>query len=435
LTLPLLPSQERWLTIERRFPGGTTPLVLMVHRIHGPLNENALARAVSALVNRHDALRARFVDGDQPRQVIGPPNGLELEWIDLSEHADPEEAARELLGRRREIVFDLSGSPSLRAGLVRLADDDHVLTMEVHHILADGMSLAVLEEELGVLYQAFAGGAEPVLPAIPVGYGDYVVGCAAEHEPAREEESVRYWTKQLTGLPNLELRADFSRPAAKGAPAADLAVDLNELAGAVERLAAIAHSTRFMVLLGAVQVALGRWSGQDDFAIGVPVAGADRSTPELARIVAPCNNMLPLRADLSGDPPFSRLLNTVRATVMEAVLHQDLTFGRIVRTLGVTEDSSRVGLCQALFLFDEAPTGGAGFSLPGLRIEGFPLAIPKIPYDLMVHAGLRPGGMWATFFYDTALYTRDTVAAHAEEFRRIVHAVTANPDIRLSELS
>jgi hypothetical protein len=310
-----------------------------------------------------------------------------------------------------------------------------VFTVEVHHILADGISLAVLEEELGLLYQAFASGTDPELPEIPVGYRDYVVACAAEHEPPGDEESVRYWRKQLSGLPDLELRADFPRPAAKGAPAAELAVDLDDVAGAVERLAAISHGTRFMVLLGALQVALGRWSGQDDFAIGVPVAGPDRGKPELARIVAPCNNMLPLRVDLSGDPPFTRLMNTVRATVMEAMMHQDLTFGRMVRALDVTESASRVALTQALFLFDEAPTGGAGFSLPGLRIEAFPLAIPKIPYDLMVHAGLRPGGMWATFFYDTGLYTPGTVATHAEEFRRIVRAVTANPDIRLSELS
>lgn len=435
--LPVIPLQEGWLTAETRYPDATTPLILLVHRLRGPLDTDALERAVSAIVNRHENLRAHFVKRDPtPVQLIRPAEGLAVEHIDLGDlpEGTREDRARELLLERRGVRFDLERGPLAAACLVRLGDDDHVFTMTIHHILADGASLAILDRELAAFYRANASGTEPDVPELPVQYGDFAVWYATTSQP-QQAEDLEYWVEELTGVPALELRTDRPRPARKGAPAGDVRhLIAGDLAERALELAQTRRCSRFQVLLAALQILLARRSGQPDFCIGLPVAGTWRTRPELAPVIGLFNTMLPLRRDLSGDPTFAQHLTGTRDALLDALDHQDVAFSRIAAAVGVPHDPGRTQLCQALFDFDEH-FETRQLDLPGIRVEGFPLGLPKIPYDLMVYAWLGPDGLWARFIYDTALFTHDTMTAMAVEYERILRAALDNPDVPISELA
>ena len=434
--LPLIPLQESWLTAETRYPDATTPLILLVHRLRGPLVAEALERAVGAVVNRHENLRARFInrDGDAA-QVIGPPTGLTVERIDLSDLPEQtrEDRARELLLERRAVRFDLERGPLAAACLVRLADDDHVFTMTAHHIVADGLSLAILDRELAAYYRAFAAGEQPGLPDLPVQYGDFAVWYATTPQP-QQAEDLEYWVDLLTGAPQLELNTDRPRPDRKGAPASDV----RHLIGGdvTDRMIDFAQAhrcSRFQVLLAAVQVLIARRSGQTDFCVGLPVGGTWRTRPELAPLIGLFNTMLPLRADLSGNSTFAEHLSVTRYSLLDALDHQDIAFSRLTAALGIPHDPGRVLLCPVLFDFDEHYES-TEVDLPGLRIEGIALGLPKIPYDLMVYAWPGPDGLWTRFIYDTALFDNETVASMAAEYERILRAALDDPDVPVSQL-
>jgi hypothetical protein len=424
--LPLLPRQLRWFNIEKIYPGATSPQVQLSFRLRGPLDVDAWLRAVAAVVDRHEGLRARFHTGETgPVQVIGPPRTLEVERVEAGSAA----AARELLAAR-PAGFDLERGDLVRSCLVRLADDDHVWTLTVHHIAADGSSLGVVERELTLLYRAFLAGEPPRLPELPVRSGDYAVWQAANHRPEHDEDHRRFWVKQLAGVPVLDLRTDHPRPERKGAPTAEVRRVLgDDLAQRVEGLAASTRSTRFIVLATALQVVLAGWSGQRDFCFGIPVAGSERNHPELMNVVAPFNSVLALRCELSGDPTFTQLLTRTRGTLLESLMHQDMSLSGVVTALNVPPDPGRAQLSEVLFLVDEPAADG--LALPGMTVEEFPLPLTKMPYDLMVYTGLNATGLWTTFHYDTALFTEETVAGKVRELAAVLDAAAADPGARL----
>lgn len=434
--LPLSPLQARWWFLCTSYPGGMSPLVDLVHRLRGPLDADAWARAVDAVVNRHEILRTVFrTRPDGPVQVVGPPDGIRMEVLDLRDlPADQrEQRARELLDERRRLALDLETGPLVHTSLLRLADDDHVWRMTIHHILADGASLAVIDRELSALYPALAAGAEPTLPAPAVQYGDYAVW-QEYADPEQAEEDRAYWRAQLAGLVPLELAEALPRPAAKGAPAAELSLTLDaDLTGRIEELARTVRGSRLMVLLAALHVLLAQASGRDGFAIGIPVAGAGRARPELAGIVGLFNNALALRADLSGDPPFGELLARTRETVLDALDHQDLPWGQVVALLDEPIHPGRAQGFQAMLLHDDVAPA-ARLILPGLRVDGFPLGIPRVLHDLMVYAGPAAQGLAVKFVYDTGVLTEHTVTGLATAYEQLLRAAVTAPATRCSAL-
>jgi hypothetical protein len=434
--LPVLPLQEGWLTVETRFPGASTPLVQLVHRLRGTLSVDALVRAVGALVDRHESLRGLFADrGERTTQVIGPAGGLEVERVDL-EHLPADERvdrARSMLRERRKARFDLANGPLVKACLLRLTGDDHVLAVTIHHVLADGLSLGILSRDLGVFYRAFLAGTEPDLPELSIQYGDYAVWYATMPQPQREEDQ-EYWVELVRGVPALELRTDRPRPPRKGAPAGDLDHSIGaELTGRIVELAKARRCSPNMVLLAVVQALLGRRSGQTDFCVGIPVAGIGRRRPDTSELVGLFNTMLPVRCDLSGDPAFAGLLADTRDNLLDGLDHEDIALSRLSAALGLPHDPSRTNLTQVLFQYYEADAGQS-LSLPGLAVEGFPLDIPNTPFDLMVYTGLRGDGLGTLFIYDTALFDQTSIEALAVAYENVLRFVADHPEARLSEL-
>lgn len=434
--LPLSPQQRRWWFLHTRYLGASSPIVGLVHRFRGPLVVDAWLRAVGALVDRHEGLRALFVDrADGPVQVIGPPRGLAVERVDLRHLPGPEreKCARELLEERRAMPLDLERGPLVASSLLRLDSDDHVWSLTMHHILSDGASLAIIGRELGELYRAFVDGTEPALADLPIHYPDYAVWLAGADPPYDEDR--QYWLRRLAGVPPLDLPTDWPRPVTKGAPAAEARQLVGaDLARRMEELARTQRCTRFMVLLAALQMLLARRSGQHDFCIGIPVVGGGRARSELASVVGPFNNALALRCDLSGDPTFRELLAGTREAVIDALDHQDLPFSRVVDELRLPHDPGRAQVFQVLFVLDEFEEDG-GLDLPDLCVEDFALGVPKTLHDLMVYAWPSPDGLWTRFIYDTGLFAVDTMSAMVQEYERLLRAAVDNPDARLSELT
>ncbi|RJL31789.1 non-ribosomal peptide synthetase [Bailinhaonella thermotolerans] len=422
---PLTPGQERLWFLHRLDPAASSAYnMLLAQRLRGRLDTGAMERALREVVRRHDVLRARFPAGDgRPVQVVDPGAGLTVERL----AASGEEHARELVGARIHEPFDLERGPLVRACLIRLADDDHVLLVVPHHLVADGLSLRVIGSELATLYGAFAAGRPSPLAPPPIQYADYAAWLAGR---PRDEEGLAHWARRLDGVPPLELPADRPRPAVRGEGGGLVPLELGaELTARVERLAREERATVFVTLLAAFDALLAAHTGQLDFCVGSVVGGRDRA--ELEPLVGYFLNTIVLRADLSGDPPFRELVARARRTVLDAFAHQDVPFERLLGELRVDRDLSRTPLFQAMFVMQDP---ASGLAMPGLTAEMFDPGPLPAKFDLMLDVLPGPDGLMPVFGYSTDLFERATIERLAGHYARLLEAVCADPGVRLSEL-
>jgi hypothetical protein len=427
--LPLTALQTRWWFLCTAYPGGSSPLVGLVHRLRGPLDVQAWRRAIDTIVNRHEILRTLFVDhGDGPMQIVGPADGLPLEVIDLRDMPaeQREQRARDLLHDRRSVSLDLRRGPLVHSCLLQLGDEDFVWSMTIHHILSDGFSLAVIDRELAALYPACRDGSPADVPELTVQYGDFALWQSTS-DTSKEEEDRAYWREQLASVPPLELKNALPRPSQKGAPADEIGYVIDdELVRAIDALARSSRCSRFVVLLAALNVLLSRASGQRDFCVGIPIAGIGRTRPELAKLVGLFNNALALRTRLEDRQTFKDALMGTRDVVFDALDHQDLPWGEVVATVQAPHEPGRAQVFQAMFLHDDVEVASR-LELAGLRVEEFPLPIPRILHDIMVYARPAPGGLGIRFVYDTALFTPEMMTELAQGFETLLREVAAEP--------
>lgn len=431
--VPLSAFQQRMWFLCTSYEGASSPVVYLSHRLRGPLDTEALARAVRLVVDRHESLRA-VVDRREhgPVLVITPPGRHTVERVAL-DHLPPdvrEERLTELLAARTGMLFPLDGEELITSCLIRLADDEHVLSIVVHHLVADGASSGILSAELSACYGALVRGEEPSLPPLAVGYGDFARWQQSGLDE-RARDGLNYWRERLAGLAPLELPTDGPRPAFKGTRGADLVhlIGADLLAG-VEALARSARCSTFTVLLMAYQALLARRSGQDDVCVGIPVAGRGRI--ELEPMIGLFGNTLPMRGDLGGDPTFRELLRRGRSMVLGALSRQDVPFGHVVAQLDLPDDPSRTQVFQTIaVLHTEA---GGELELAGLTVSGLPAGMPQIIHDLVLDMWQRPTGLETVWRYDTALFGAATVAGLAGAFEEVLRRVVADPESRLSTL-
>jgi acyl-CoA synthetase (AMP-forming)/AMP-acid ligase II len=420
--LPLSSPQDRWWCAISGDPGHPSFNLFQIHRLRGPLDADALVRALGALVDRHESLRATFpVRDGRPVQVIAPPSGLFVERVS----ADPA-AARELVAGWTSRRFDLATGPLIRAYLLSLGPDDHVLCVVVHHMVADGHSLDLLVRELRTLY---AGG-EP--PGLAIGYGDYALWQWAR--PGTVERNLAYWLRRLTDPPVLDLPTDLPRPATKTGSGYHLEHTIDaDLAQRLEHLARAERCTLFIVLTAAYQALLARHSGQDD--ICVLSSSAGRTHVELEPLVGNFASFPVLRGDLSGNPTFRELLVRTRTAVLEGYAHGERPLRRLLDALDLPADGSRVPLYQTSFTLHHQDADATGEFAPGLRAEPFETSYPQTFFDLALDMWRRPTGFTAVFRYDGALFTAETVAAYARRFECLLRDAADRPEARLSELT
>jgi amino acid adenylation domain-containing protein len=439
---PVSYAQQRLWFMEQFAPGTGAYTVPLSLRLRGDLDPGALARSLDGVMARHECLRARFetTDHGAPRIVISESASAPLRIVDLAADATPlperVDTARELISAESARPIDLRQGPLLRAVLVRLDPDDHVLLVDTHHIVSDGWSTDVLADELLALYDSYAQGEHPALPELPVQYGDYAAWQRERLSAGGLDAAREYWRRQLADLPPLELPVDHARGAEQTFAGESHRFRLERpLVDALQRLAGSAGATLHMALLAAFQVLLSRHSGATDFAVGSPVAG--RPLPELERLIGFFVNMLPIRADLTGDPSFRDLLARVRDTTLDAWAHQDLPFQQLVQELDVAREASRSPVFQAILVMHDYLDGQSAArqrragSLEAVR---FPFELRATRYDLELYASRLPDGLECVFVHNRDLFAPERIERMTGHLVTLLESAVAHPGKRVSQL-
>jgi len=430
---PLAYTQERLWFLDRLAPGTAAYVIGRAYRVAGTLDAPALARALSEVVRRHQALRTRFTAReDGPEQVIDPPAPVPLPVLDLS--GLPEEparaAARRLAADHARRPFDLAAGPVLRSALVRLAPGEHRWLLAVHHIASDGWSMGVFHREVGALYRALAQGGDAAaagLPALPVQYPDFAAWQRERHQGPALESQLGHWRGRLAGAPALlELPTDRPRPPVQRHRGAQVEADLPAgLAADLDRLARRSGATRFMVLLAAFAALLARWSRQEDVVVGTPVAGRVRS--ELEPLIGFFVNTLPLRLELPPGAPFRELLARARAATLDGHAHQELPFEKLVEAVQPERNLSHSPLFQVLLTVQEDADGAP--ALEGLETSVVPLERRESRFDLELAVGEGAAeGLLARLRYDLDLFDSETARRMAGQLGTLLAAAAADPE-------
>ncbi|MEV0457426.1 condensation domain-containing protein [Catellatospora methionotrophica] len=422
---PLTAAQERLWFLDRLDPGDAAYHISTTSRLRGELDRELLTRAFDDATRRHESLRTRFGDHDGvPYQQIQEPRPTPVEYADLTGDPDPQAAARirvaELLARR----FDLAHGHLIRVGLFRLAGDEHVLSMVVHHIVGDGWSMNLLYRQVTESYR----GIEPTPPAVR--HLDH-----ARARRAADTSSLDFWTGVLADPPTLDLPLDRPRPPVR---TSNGGVVLREFPGeiqqAVQAAARQLRCTPFMLLVTLYELTLAQFAGQDDLTVGTPVAGRDDVA--LEAVFGYFSGMLVLRADLSGDVSFRDLVLRTRRSFMEAFAHPDIPFEDLTARLHLPRDLSRNALFQATFTLHTtmniSATATEGFG--GLAAEAFDAGAPHVKTDVAMDVQTSTDALDVVLTYNSDLFDGATAHALADRFTALLHAVLADPDLRVHDL-
>ncbi|HYO58031.1 amino acid adenylation domain-containing protein, partial [Archangium sp.] len=434
--LPASFAQQRLWFLEQLQPGGSTYNVPVAMHLLGRLDVAALERSLREVIRRHEVLRTTFASPEgRVVQIISPEVRLELEVEDLEGLAAPEREAEARRRVREEAhrPFELSRGPMLRARVLRLAREEHVLLLVMHHIVTDAWSVSVLLRELGELYPAFEAGGVPALPALGLQYADYAVWQRQWLRGEVLEAQLSYWKKTLAGVPQaLELPTDRPRPQVQTFRGSQVKVQLPlALSQEVRALSQREGTTLFMTLLAAFQVLLARYSGQRDIVVGTPIAGRNRQ--EVEGLIGFFVNTLALRADVRGSLSFKELLAQVRETCLGAYAHQELPFEQIVDALQLERDLSRTPLFQVqLFVLEDELA--RTMELGGLSLKPLEVELAAAKFDLVVGLQETGQGLLSAWQYNTDLFDGETVARMAGHFQKLLEGLVARPEQRLSEL-
>jgi hypothetical protein len=415
-------------------PDSSAYNIPVVFHLSGPLSVEALERSLNEIIRRHETLRTTFsVMGDQPVQVIAPSLTLKLEWADLSDlsGAEKEAAVEQLAGEEAHKPFDLFRGPLFRAGLLKLEEAEHVLLLNVHHIVSDGWSMGVLYGELSQLYEAFREGKPHGLCELPIQYGDFALWQQERQEEVLEKQ-LAYWREQLKGAPGvLELPTDRPRPPVQTYRGERQSFLLSrELSEGLKQLSRREGVSLFMTLLTAFQVLLYRYTGQKDIVVGCPIA--NRTRPEIEGLIGFFVNTLVLRGDLSGEPSFRELLGRVKEVALEAYDHQDVPFEKLVEELHPDRDMSRTPLVQIIFGLQNVPR--EPLQLKGLTASPLDLVLEAAKFDFTLYIFEQPDALRVDIIFRTDLFDKATITRLMRHFQTLLDAVIIDPEQRISDL-
>nr|AHZ46176.1 NRPS [uncultured bacterium 14-4D] len=432
---PLSFAQQRlWFLaqFERNSSAYHIPLVLRLKR---DLDVAALEAALTEISTRHEALRTVFseIEGE-PRQRLLPSEPVSLPCIDLSATPDGERraAAERVAKEQAREPFELSEGPVVRFALLRLAEDEHWLLATFHHIVADGWSLGVFQDELLASYAARAQGEASALPELAVQYADYAVWQRNVLGEEALANKLDYWRQRLEGAPSLlELPTDRPRPATQSHRGTHYrAVMPSALGKRVQSLATSHDATLFMVLLAAVNVLLSRYSGQKDICVGSPIAGRTRT--ELEKLIGVFINTLVLRTDLSGEPSFLELLQRVREATLGAFSHQEVPFEKLVEELQPERALSHSPLFQVMLVLQNAPAPTT--KLDDIEVERTFFDIGTAMFDLTFFVVAHEKGLGFSVEYSTDLFDEATIARMMSQLETLLESIVEAPERRISEL-
>lgn len=404
-------------------------------RLIGPLDVEALQRALHELVSRHEPFRTHFesIDGSL-QQIISDHTALALTHSDLSflSPDEREESAKRAIREEATTPFDLARGPVIRAHLLRLGESEHIFLLTTHHIVSDAWSAGILFEELGLLYNAFSNNQPSPLTPLTIQYADFAEWQREWLQNDELERQLSYWRNKLRDITGvLELPTDYPRSAAQKSHGAyrflTLAKDLSE---SLTELSNREGATLFMTLLAAFQVLLWRYSQQDDIVVGSPIAGRNRE--EIENLIGFFVNTLVLRTDLSGNPTFLKLLEQVKDTALAAYAHQDLPFEKLVEELQPERDLTRNPLFQVMFQFQNALP--SQLRLNGLEVSKVDTFTQTAKFDLMLVTYEQHGALKCLIEYNTGLFSGETIERMLSHYATLLESIVANPQERIAGL-
>jgi amino acid adenylation domain-containing protein len=428
--LPLSFAQQRLWFLHRMRPESPAYNMAGAIRVTGPLDAAALQRALVEIVRRHEALRTCFPEtGGAARQVIGPAGGPQPAFLDLRP-LPPATRVAELL--RMSTVearrpFDLAQAAPLRALFVRTAEDEHVVLLAMHHVVADGWSVEILLRELSALYEAFAAGLPSPLAELPVQYADFALWQRTRLAGPALDSDLAWWREHLAGAPTaLELPLDRPRPAVQSLRGSACRSAFPNGLREVGREHGV---TLFMTVLAGLGALLGRYTGEEDLLIGSPVANRGRA--EVQDLVGCFVNVLALRIGLGGRPGFTELLQRVREEALVACAHQELPFERLVESLGLPQDTSRPPLVQVVLAVEHAAVSPR---LADLQVERMAVDLGAARFDLTLFAEDRQDGLELTLEYGSDLFDEGTARRFLDHFQTLLAAAAMDPARPLADL-
>jgi amino acid adenylation domain-containing protein len=447
-SLPLSFAQQRLWFINQLEPESTLYNMPVAMRLEGELDVAALERSLQEIVRRHEALRTSFrSEQGEPAQVISEDWRIGLPMVDLSLLAadDRMEMAERLANEDAERPFDLSRGPLLRCKLLRLAERDHALVVNMHHIVSDEWSEGILLRELTALYEAYTLGAESPLPELETQYADFAVWQKEWLKGAVLERQLNYWRGRLGGnFQELQLPTDRPRPEARTHHGAQLHFRLSaELSDALKTLCRTTHSTLYITLLAAFNALLHRYTGQDFVTVGSPIA--NRNRVETENLIGFFVNTLALCSDVSGNPTFRELVDRVRDGVLGAYTYQDLPFDLLVEDIQPKRKTNYNPLVRVIFEIRDV-SGERVLQLPKISWSNINLRRQPAYFDLTLSmkeesrsqaSGLAGGlasGLEGHFEYSTDLFDADTIEEMRRRFEYLLEVLTRNPDLRLLDI-
>ncbi|WP_223069808.1 non-ribosomal peptide synthetase, partial [Paenibacillus caui] len=390
--------------------------------LKGPLDIERLELSFRQLIKRHEILRTCFVIVDgEPVQRINPNVEFNLEIIDVERYQLSEKIDHFIRH------FELDRAPLLRAGLLRLGLEEHILVTDMHHIVSDGKSAGILINELGWLYNG------EDLPPLRIGYKDYTMWQLAEINSERSRQLEQYWLEiYRNGIPALNLPTDFPRPSKQifAGDVVSFSIDKSMIAG-LKKLSAQTGTTLYMTMFAIYTTLLYKYSDQEDLVVGSPVAG--RSHADTDPLVGMFVNTLALRTFPSRDKSFQDYLIEVKDTILGALENQDYPFESLVEKLDIKRDLSRNPIFDTMFVLQNTEKGS--LELEGLSIRPYPIRQNSAKFDLTLTATEEDGQIAGSFNYATALFKPDTIQRLKNHFLQLIQSVIENPQAPLGSLS
>ncbi|HEX3282241.1 MAG TPA: amino acid adenylation domain-containing protein [Pyrinomonadaceae bacterium] len=426
------PQQRLWF-IDQLDTGSSLYNINKALRCRGPIDAMRLNRALQAIAARHEILRTTFVEQDgQPVQVIVPAIEIPFQVADLTSITA---GAREAELDRRihcetEKPFDLSRGPLLRVTLFRLADDEHVLLLSIHHIISDAWALKVFFAELAKFYESADANVE--LPKLSIQYADFAEWQRRNSQGAQLAEHLTYWKRQLQDAPfSLNLPSDFAAPEQPSFAGGQQSIFLPaRLSQALRDTCRHEGVTLFMLLLGAFQILLSAYSGLDDILVGVPVAGRDLIETE--PLIGCFINTLVMRGDLSGEPTFREVLNRTREVAIDAYTHQAVPFEKLVEEMRPERSLSRSPLFQTMFVLESE--SAPDLALKGIEVETLRITTAAAKFDLTLGAIEKAESLEIWISYSTDLFAHRSVNLMLQDFEQTLEIIATDPQRAISQL-
>src|SRR6266404_1403244 len=432
---PASSAQRRLWFLHQLDPNSSFYNITAPLRISAPINVEALRRSLQEIVRRHETLRTTFttVDGE-PVQIVALSTNFKLDIIDLQavEETKREAEARSLAEPEARRPFSLTQGPLLRATLLGLDDQHHILLLTMHHIISDGWSLGVLMREASALYHALSTGKPSALPDLPIQYADFAHWQREWLAGELLKAQLDYWITQLgSAPPALETPTDFARPTNQTHIGAHCRVVLDEkLVAQIHALHRKHQATMYMTLLAAFQVLLYRYSGQSDISVGSPIAGRTRTETEA--LIGFFVNTLVMRTDLSGGPSFAQLLRRVREVTLGAYSNQDVPFEKLVEVLSPERDLNRTPLFQVMFILQNAPL--PQMELGEAKLEPINVSSGTSKFDLTVSLEEKGGRLEGYLEYSTELFEEQTIERMIGHYKVLIDGIVENEQASIDDL-